>query len=35
MVSAALRVTETAGSWRIHSDEYDVNEDTGGEDDSK
>jgi len=35
MVSAALRVTETPGSCRIHSDEYDVNEDAGGEDDSE
>ena len=35
MVNAALRVTETPGSCRIHSDEYDVNEDAGGEDDSK
>jgi len=29
MVSVALRVTETLGSCRIHSDEYDVNEDDG------
>jgi len=35
MVSAALRVTETPGSCGIHSDEYDVNEDAGGEDDSE
>jgi len=35
MGSAALRVTETPGSCRIHSDEYDVNEDTGGEDNSE
>jgi len=35
MVSAALRVTETPGSCRIHSDKYDVNEDAGGEDDSE
>jgi len=35
MVSAALRVTETPGSCRIHSDEYDVNKDAGGEDDSE
>ena len=35
MVSAALRVTETPGSLRILSDEYDVNEDAGGEDDSE
>jgi len=35
MVSAALRVTETPGSCRIHSDEYDVNEGAGGEDDSE
>ena len=34
MVSTALRVTETPGSCRIHSDEYDVNEDASGEDDS-
>jgi len=34
MVSAALRVTETPGSCRIHSDEYDVNEDAGGKDDT-
>ena len=34
-VSAALRVTETPGSCTIHSDEYDVNEGTGGEDDSE
>jgi len=35
MVSPALRVTETQGSCRIHSDEYDINEDAGGEDDSE
>jgi len=35
MVSAAFRVTETPESCRKHSDEYDVNEDAGGEDDSK
>ena len=35
MVSAALRVTETLGSCRKQSDEYDVNEDAGGEDDSE
>jgi len=35
MVSAALRVTETLGSCRIHSDKYDVNEGAGGEDDSE
>jgi len=35
MVSAAVRVTESLGSCRIHSDEYDVNEGTGGEDDSE
>ena len=35
MVSAALRVTETPGSCRIHSDEYDVNEDASGENDSE
>jgi len=35
MVSTALRVTETPGSCRIHSDEYDVNEGASGEDDSK
>jgi len=35
MVSTALRVTETLGSCRIHSDEYDVNEDAGGKDDSE
>ena len=35
MVSATLRVTEIPGSCRIHSDEYDVNEGAGGEDDSK
>jgi len=35
MVSAALRVTETPGSCRIYSDEYDVNEGAGGEDDSE
>jgi len=34
-VSAALRVEETPGSCTIHSDEYDVNEDTGSEDDSE
>ena len=34
MVSAALRVTETPGSCRIHSDEYGVNEGAGSEDDS-
>jgi len=31
MVSAALRVTETAGSCRIYSDEYDVNVGAGGD----
>jgi len=35
MVSVALRVTETLGSCRIHSDEYDVNEGTSGKDDSE
>jgi len=35
MVSAALRVTEIPGSCRIHSDEYDINEGVGGEDNSK
>jgi len=35
MASAALRVTETLGRYRIHSDEYDVNEDAGGQDDSE
>jgi len=35
MVSAALRVREMSGSCRIHSDEYDVNEDASGEDDSE
>ena len=35
MVSAALRVTQTPGSCRIHSDEYDVNEDAGSKDDSE
>ena len=35
MVSVALRVTETLGSCRIHSDKYDVNKDTGSEDDSE
>jgi len=35
MVSIALRVTETPGSCRIHSDEYDVNEGAGGKDDSE
>jgi len=35
MVSVALRVTETMGSCRIHSDEYDVNEGAGGKDDSE
>jgi len=35
MVSVALRVTETPGSCRIHSDKYDVNEDASGEDDSE
>jgi len=35
MVSAALRVTETPGICRIHSDEYDVNEDARSEDDSE
>jgi len=34
MVSAAPRVTETPGSCIIHSDEYNVNEGAGGEDDS-
>jgi len=34
MVSAALSVTETRGSCTIHSEEYDVNEGTGGENDS-
>ena len=34
MFSTALRVTETPGSCRINSDEYDVNEDAGGEEDS-
>ena len=33
MVSAALRVTETPGSCRIHSEEYDVNEGGSGEND--
>jgi len=35
MVSTALRVTEMPGSCRIHSDEYDVNEDASGKDDSE
>jgi len=35
MVCAALRVTETPGSCRIHSDEYDVNEDASSKDDSE
>jgi len=35
MVSAALRVTETPGSCRIQSEEYDVNEGAGGENDSE
>jgi len=35
MVSAALRVTETPGSCRIHSDEYDVHDGAGDEDDSE
>jgi len=33
MVSAALIVTETPGSCRIHSEEYDVNEGAGSEND--
>jgi len=35
MVSVALRVTETPGSCTIHSEEYDVNEGAGGENDSE
>jgi hypothetical protein len=35
MVSAAVRVTETAGSCAVQRDEYDVNADAGGEDDSE
>jgi len=35
MVSAALRVTETPGSCTIHSEEYNVNEGAGGENDSE
>jgi len=35
MASAALRVTETQGSCRIHSDKYDVNDDAGDEEDSE
>jgi len=35
MVSATLRVTESLGSCTIQSDEYDVNEGAGGEDDSE
>jgi len=35
MVSVALRVREMLESCRIHSDEYDVNEDASGEDDSE
>jgi len=35
MVSVALGVTETPGSCRIHSDECNVNEGAGGEDDSE
>ena len=33
MVSATLRVMETPGSCTIQSDEYNVNEGAGGEDD--
>jgi len=35
MVSAALRVTETLGSCTIHSEEYNVNEGAGGENNSE
>jgi len=35
MVSAALRVTETAGSCTIHSEEYEVNEGASGENDKE
>jgi len=35
MVCAALRVTETLESCRIHSDESDINEDASGKDDSE
>jgi len=35
MVSVAVRVTKTPGSCTIHSEEYDVNEGAGSENDSK
>ena len=35
MVSVALRVTETPGSCTIQSDEYNVIDGAGGEDDSE
>jgi hypothetical protein len=35
MVSAALRATETVGRSTIRRNEYDVDEDAGGEDDSE
>ena len=35
MVSTSLRVTETPGSCRIHSEDYDVNEGAGGKNDSE
>ena len=35
MVSVALRVTETLGSCTIYSEEYDVNDGAGGENDSE